>query len=41
MKKIIFQLRLLIMTYFLRMAIKVCPKDALRTLEWFTKVPLE
>jgi hypothetical protein len=41
MKKIFRQIRLLAMTWFLGIAIKLCPKDAIETLIWFTQLPLE
>jgi len=35
------ELRLVLVTVFVGLAVKVCPKDATNTLIWFTQIPLE
>lgn len=41
MKKLIYELRLAIMTVVLHLALKICPKDATRTLQWFASIPID
>lgn len=35
------QFRLLLMTYVLRVAMRLCPKDCISTLQWFADMPFE
>jgi hypothetical protein len=41
MKRIIKELRLLVVVWLVGLALKATPKDCTDTLLWFTKMPLE
>jgi len=41
MSKVIYELRLAIMTAILQLALKICPKEATRTLQWFANIPFD